>query len=77
MDFVVAQKGGVFYTIENRDSNKGDFNKRLKFIFSGSINNKEEFTKRFKLSNCYMNTMKLGVTYSEEIQKQLTIVKII
>ena len=71
MDSLVVQRGGVFYTIENRDSNKKDFNKRFKFIFNVSINTKEEFTKRLKLSNCYMNSIKLGVTYPEEIQSQL------
>ncbi len=73
MDSVVVQRSGVFYTVENRDRNKGDFNKRLKFIFSSSISTKEEFTKRLKLSNCYINTIKLGVTYPEEIQNQLNI----
>ena len=71
MDSVVVQRGGVFYTIENRDRNKNDFNKRLKFVFSNSIDTKEEFTKRMKLSNCYLNTIKLGVTYPEDIQKLL------
>lgn len=71
MESVVVQKGGVFYTIENRDRNKIDFNVRLKFIFSSSLDTKEEFTKRMKLSNCYMNNIKLGVTYPETIQKQL------
>lgn len=71
MDSVVVQRNGVFYTIENRDRNKGDFNKRLKFIFSGSLENKDEFTKRMKLSNCYINTIKLGVKYPEDIQKLL------
>jgi hypothetical protein len=71
MDSVVVQRGGVFYTVENRDRNKSDFNERLKFIFSSSIGSKEEFTKRLKLSNCYMNTIKLGVTYPEGIQNQL------
>jgi hypothetical protein len=71
MDSVVVQRGGVFYTIDNRDRNKNDFNMRLKFIFSSSIGTKEEFTKRFKLSNCYMNTNKLGVKYPEAIQNQL------
>jgi hypothetical protein len=71
MESLVVQRGGVFYTIENRDSNKTDFNKRVKFIFNGSINTKEEFTKRLKLSNCYMNSIKLGVTYPDDIQSQL------
>jgi hypothetical protein len=71
MDSVVVQRNGVFYTIENRDRNKSDFNKRLKFICSSSLECKEDFTKRLKLSNCYMNTIKLGVTYPEGIQNQL------
>jgi hypothetical protein len=71
MDSVVVQRNGVFYTLENRDGKKDDFNKRLKFIFSGSIKDKDEFTKRLKLSNCYMNSIKLGVTYPESIQTQL------
>jgi hypothetical protein len=71
MDSVVVQRNGVFYTLENRDFNKSDFNKRLKFIFSGNIDTKEEFTKRMKLSNCYVNNIKLGVIYSEEIQNKL------
>ena len=71
MDSVVVQRGGVFYTVENRDRNNNDFNKRLKFVFSSSLDTKEEFTKRMKLSNCYINTIKLGVTYPEEIQKLL------
>ncbi len=71
MDSVVVQRGGVFYTLENRERNKNDFNKRLKFIFSGSVETKEEFTKRLKLSNCYINTIKLGVAYPAEIQNQL------
>jgi hypothetical protein len=73
MDSVVVQRGGIFYTIENRDNNKADFNKRLKFVFSSSISTKEEFTKRLKLSTCYINNIKLCVTYPEEIQNQLTI----
>lgn len=73
MDSVVVQKGGVLYTIENHDGNSSDFNERLKFIFNGSVNTKEEFTKRIKLSNCYMNTIKLGVTYPEDIQNKLIV----
>jgi hypothetical protein len=71
MESVTVQRGGVFYTLENRDRNKVDFNKRVKFIFSGSVGTKEEFTKRLKLSNCFINSITLGVTYPEEIQKQL------
>jgi hypothetical protein len=73
MDFAVVQKGGVLYTLDNHDGKPGDFNERLKFIFNGHVTTKEEFTKRMKLSNCYMNTIKLGVTYPEDIQKQLII----
>jgi hypothetical protein len=73
MDSVVVQRGGIFFTVENRDNNKADFNNRLKFVFSSSISTKEEFTKRLKLSNCYINTMKLGVTYPDDIQNQLII----
>jgi hypothetical protein len=73
MDSVVVQKGGVLYTLDNHDSNSNDFNERLKFIFNGPVNTKEEFTKRMKLSNCYMNTIKLGVTYPEDIQNKLII----
>jgi hypothetical protein len=71
MESLAVQKGGVIYTVENRDGKISDFNKRIKFIFTGSLNNKEEFTKRVKLSNCYMNHIKLGVTYPENIQNLL------
>jgi hypothetical protein len=73
MESVVVQKGGVLYTLENHDFKPSDFNERLKFIFNGSVITKEEFTKRMKLSNCYMNTIKLGVTYPEDIQNKLFI----
>jgi hypothetical protein len=68
---IVVQKEGILYTMTNTDKNLDDFYDRVQFIFKGSFQSKDEFTQRSKLSNCYLNYKKLGVTYPENIQSKL------
>jgi hypothetical protein len=49
---IVVQKEGLLYTITNTDKNLDDFYSRVKFIFKGTFQSKDEFTQRSKLSNC-------------------------
>ncbi len=69
---MVVQKDGILYTMVNTDKNTQDFYNRVQFIFKGTFSNKDEFSQRFKLSNCYLNYKKLGAIYPEEVQKQFT-----
>lgn len=68
---IVVQKDGILYTITNTDKNTDDFYSRVQFIFKGSFHSKDEFSQRSKLSNCYLNYKKLGVTYPQNIQSRL------
>jgi hypothetical protein len=68
---IVVQKEGLLYTVTNTDKDLDDFYSRVKFIFKGTFQSKDEFTQRSKLSNCYLNHKKLGVVYPEHIQSKL------
>lgn len=68
---IVVQKDGILYTITNTDKNLDDFYSRVQFIFKGTFQSKDEFSQRLKLSNCYLNYKKLGVTYPENIQSKI------